>query len=61
MLIPSNIGIGLTDALISIFVMVMALFIAMPVHEFAHAVAAKHEGDYTAVGASVYLFATTAV
>ena len=60
MLIPSNIGIGLTDALISIFVMVMALFIAMPVHEFAHAVAAKHEGDYTAVVAKRYTLAPLA-
>lgn len=60
MLIPSNIGISFTDILISIFVMVMALFIAMPIHEFAHAVAAKHEGDYTAVVAKRYTLAPLA-
>lgn len=36
---------------------VMALFVAMPVHEFAHAAAAKHEGDYTAVAYKRYTLA----
>lgn len=36
---------------------VMALFIAMPVHEFAHAAAAKREGDYTAVAYKRYTLA----
>jgi len=40
---------SLIYSLIGIIALVSALFVAMPVHEFAHAVAAKHEGDYTAV------------
>lgn len=36
---------------------VMALFVAMPFHEFAHAFAAKHEGDYTAVALRRYTLA----
>lgn len=35
----------------------MALFVAMPAHEFAHAAAAKHEGDYTAVAYKRYTLA----
>lgn len=34
--------------LIYLIAYVMALFVAMPFHEFAHAYAAKREGDYTA-------------
>lgn len=36
---------------------VMALFVAMPFHEFAHAAAAKREGDYTAVAYRRYTLA----
>lgn len=35
----------------------MALFVAMPFHEFAHAAAARHEGDYTAVAYKRYTLA----
>lgn len=42
----------------SIFIMIiaslMSLMIAMPFHEFAHAYAAKREGDYTAVALKRY-------
>ena len=34
--------------LLSVVAFLMALFIAIPFHEFAHAFAAKKEGDYTA-------------
>ncbi len=36
---------------------VMALFVAMPFHEFAHAFAAKREGDFTAVAYKRYTLA----
>lgn len=36
---------------------VMALFVAMPFHEFAHAFVAKKEGDYTAVALRRYTLA----
>jgi Zn-dependent protease len=39
---------------------VMALFVAMPFHEFAHAFAAKREGDYTAVALKRYTLAPLA-
>lgn len=42
---------------ISIIASLMALFIAMPFHEFAHAYAAKREGDYTAVAQKRYTLA----
>lgn len=42
---------------LSLLAMVMALFVAMPFHEFAHAAAAKHEGDYTAVAYKRYTLA----
>lgn len=38
-----------SSVLISLLAAVMALFVAAPFHEFAHAYAAKREGDYTAV------------
>ena len=48
-----NLFIGLIATL-------MALFVAMPFHEFAHAFAAKHEGDYTAVAYKRYTLAPLA-
>jgi len=39
---------------------IMALFVAMPFHEFAHAFAAKMEGDYTAVALKRYTLAPLA-
>ena len=39
---------------------IMALFVAMPFHEFAHAFAAKREGDYTAVAYKRYTLAPLA-
>lgn len=42
---------------ISIIASLMALFVAMPFHEFAHAYAAKREGDYTAVAHKRYTLA----
>ena len=43
--------------LMYIIAYIMALFIAMPFHEFAHALAAKREGDYTAVALKRYTLA----
>ena len=43
--------------LISIIATLMALFIAAPFHEFAHAFAARKEGDYTAVAMRRYTLA----
>ena len=45
---------------ISIVATLMALFVAMPFHEFAHAFAAKREGDYTAVAYKRYTLAPLA-
>lgn len=45
------------ELLIEILVFVMALGIAMPFHEFAHAFAARREGDYTAVAYKRYTLA----
>lgn len=42
---------------IYIFAYVMALAVAMPFHEFAHAFAAKTQGDYTAVAYKRYTLA----
>ena len=35
--------------LLGIVALLMALFVAIPFHEFAHAWVAKKQGDYTAV------------
>ena len=43
--------------LISLIATLMALCVAMPFHEFAHAFAAKREGDYTAVVSRRYTLA----
>lgn len=45
------------NILITFIATLMALFIAMPFHEFAHAYAAKKEGDYTAVVSKRYTLA----
>ncbi len=45
---------------ISLLATLMALFVAMPFHEFAHAFAAKREGDYTAVACRRYTLAPLA-
>jgi Zn-dependent protease len=57
MFFGAGIGGSLVYSLLSIIALVMALFVAMPVHEFAHAFAAKHEGDYTAVAHRRYTLA----
>ena len=57
MFFGASFGGSLIYSLLSIIALVMALFVAMPVHEFAHAVAAKHEGDYTAVAHRRYTLA----
>lgn len=44
-----NYGSGIIYILIYGLAYIMALFVAMPFHEFAHAYVAKKEGDYTAV------------
>lgn len=43
-----QLGSGLVDVLVGIVALIMALCIAIPFHEFAHAWVAKREGDYTA-------------
>ncbi len=58
MLFPgANADVGFIYSLLSLVAMVMALFVAMPFHEFAHAAAAKHEGDFTAVAYRRYTLA----
>ena len=52
-----NAGSGFVRILIFILTYIMALFVAMPFHEFAHAFMAKHEGDYTAVAFKRYTLA----
>ena len=46
-----------TYLLLYVLAYFMALFVAMPFHEFAHAFAAKREGDYTAVAYKRYTLA----
>lgn len=53
-------NMNLIYILIYIVAYFMALFIAMPFHEFAHAFAAKREGDYTAVAYKRYTLAPLA-
>lgn len=49
MVFLSHLGSGFIEAVIGIIALLMALFIAIPFHEFAHAWVAKKEGDFTAV------------
>ncbi len=60
MLYPSLLQMNVVQILLSIVATIMAIFIAMPFHEFAHAFAAKHEGDYTAVAMKRYTLAPLA-
>lgn len=48
MIFFDQLGSGLTQTLLGIVALLMALFIAIPFHEFAHAWVAKTQGDYTA-------------
>lgn len=54
-------GTGLAEAYGSVFLaliaIVMATFVAMPFHEFAHAWAARSEGDFTSVAHKRYTLA----
>ncbi len=43
-----QLGSGVWDVVLGIVALLMALFVAIPFHEFAHAFVAKKEGDYTA-------------
>lgn len=43
--------------ILSVIATLMAIFVAMPFHEFAHAWAAKSQGDYTAVSMKRYTLA----
>lgn len=60
MLYPEYLNYSFVEILISLLALVMALFVAMPFHEFAHAFAAKREGDYTAVAMKRYTLAPLA-
>ena len=57
MLFASNLQSGFGDFFISIIATLMALFVAMPFHEFAHALAARREGDYTATACGRFTLA----
>lgn len=57
MLFPANISTNFLIILLYLVATVMALFVAMPFHEFAHAFAAKREGDFTAVAYGRYTLA----
>ena len=48
MIFLDQLGSGLTEILLGIIALLMAMFIAIPFHEFAHAWMAKKQGDYTA-------------
>lgn len=49
MIFLGQLSSGFFDALLGIVALLMALFVAIPFHEFAHAWVAKLQGDYTAV------------
>ena len=48
MLFFEQLGSGFAHTVLGIVALLMALFIAIPFHEFAHAWVAKTQGDYTA-------------
>lgn len=48
MLFFNQLGSGFLEVVLGIVALLMALFIAIPFHEFAHAWVAKKEGDFTA-------------
>lgn len=49
MIFFSQMNSGLLDVVLGIIALLMAIAVAIPFHEFAHAWVAKKEGDYTAV------------
>lgn len=49
MIFFNQLGSSVLDVVLGLVALLMALFIAIPFHEFAHAWVAKKEGDYTAV------------
>ena len=49
MIFLEQLGSGFVEVLLGIVALLMALFIAIPFHEFAHAWMAKKQGDYTSV------------
>ena len=48
MIFLDQLGSGLTETLLGIVALLMALAVAIPFHEFAHAWVAKTQGDHTA-------------
>lgn len=48
MLFLSWLGSGFAEVILGLVALIMAVLVAIPFHEFAHAYAAKLEGDYTA-------------
>lgn len=49
MLFPNVAQVDFTYFFLNLIAILSAMCVAMPIHEFAHALAAKREGDYTAV------------
>ena len=49
MIFLEQLGSGFLETILGIVALLMALFVAIPFHEFAHAWVAKKQGDYTAV------------
>lgn len=49
MIFLGQLSSGFLDAFLGILALLMALFVAIPFHEFAHAWVAKMQGDYTSV------------
>ena len=48
MIFFEQLGSGFAETVLGIIALLMALFVAIPFHEFAHAWMAKKQGDYTA-------------
>lgn len=49
MIFLGQLSSGFLEVILGLVALLMALFVAIPFHEFAHAWAAKTQGDYTAV------------
>ena len=60
MFLLTSANVPFLTLLLQIFAVLSALFIAMPFHEFAHAFAAKREGDFTAAAHKRYTLAPLA-
>lgn len=60
MFLLSNWSTDFLYLVLSLVAIIMAMCVAIPFHEFAHAWAAKHEGDYTAVAMKRYTLAPLA-